>query len=77
MLSSSRRDIDGLQRPGSLLSDVARSQLEQCIRPELQYACLYWVQHLHKSDILLHDEEQVHQFLRKASSTLAQGPRMA
>ena len=65
MSNSLRRDICGLQRPGSLLSDVTRSQVEQFIRPELQYACLYWIQHLQKSDIPLHDEEQVHQFLRK------------
>ena len=65
MSSSLRRDICGLQLPGSLLSDVTRSQVEQCLRPELQYACLYWIQHLQKSDIALHDEEQVHQFLRK------------
>ena len=65
MSSSLRRDICGLRLPGSLLSDVTRSQVEQCIRPELQYACLYWIQHIQKSGIALRDEEQVHQFLRK------------
>ena len=37
-----------MQRPGSLLSDVRRRQVEQCIRPELPYARLYWIQRLLK-----------------------------
>ena len=65
MSSFLKRDICGLRLPGSLLSDVTRGHVEQCLRPELQYACLYWIQHLQKSDIALVDEEQVHQFLRK------------
>ena len=36
MSTSLRRNICSLQLPGSLLSVVKRSQVEQCIRPELQ-----------------------------------------
>ena len=64
MSSGLRRDICGLRRPGSLVSDVTRSQVEQCIPPELKYACLYWIQHLQKSDIVLYDENKIHEFLR-------------
>ena len=64
MSTSLRRDICSLQLPCSLLSDVARSRVEQCIRPELQYACLYWVEHLQKSDTVLSDGHDVYQFLR-------------
>ena len=62
--NSLRRDICGLRRPGTLLFDVTRSQVEQCIPPELQYACLYWIQHLQKSAILLCDEDKIDQFIR-------------
>lgn len=64
MSSSLGQGICGLKLPGSLLSDVTRSHVEQCIHEELQYACLYWIQNLQKSDILLHDEDKAHQFLR-------------
>ena len=41
------------------------SQVRQCLPQELQYACLYWVQHLQKSGCQLYDDDQVHQFLKK------------
>ena len=41
------------------------SQVQQCLSPELQYACLYWVQHLQKGGMGLCDEDQVHLFLKE------------
>ena len=38
--------------------------MEQFIPPEVQYACLYWVQHLQKSGSRLHNDDQIHQFLQ-------------
>ena len=38
-----KQDICGLGAPGTLLVDVAGSHVKQCLPPELQYACLYWV----------------------------------
>jgi len=41
------------------------SRVEQCPPAEVQYACLYWVQHLQKSGGQLGDNDQVRQFLQK------------
>jgi hypothetical protein len=60
-----RQDIcdRGLDIPGVLLTDVQSSQVEQCLPPEVQYACLYWVGHLQKSGVQIYDNGQVHRFL--------------
>jgi hypothetical protein len=64
MSISLKQDICGLDAPGTLLADVASSQVEQCLPPELQYACLYWVQHLCQSGTQIYDNDLVHQFLQ-------------
>jgi len=46
MSKSLKKDIFGWHSPGWLATDVESSQLEQCLPPGVQYACLYWVQHL-------------------------------
>jgi hypothetical protein len=30
----------------TLVANVESSQIEQCLPPEVKYACLYWIQHL-------------------------------
>jgi hypothetical protein len=60
-----RKDVCGLCLPGTLASDVSRSQVEQCLPQQVQYACLYWVQHLQKSIVQLYDDDRVHKFLRE------------
>jgi hypothetical protein len=65
MLTSLRRDICGLDAPGVLVTDVEHSRVEQSLSCDVQYACLYWIQHLQRSGSQLHDNGQVHQFLRK------------
>lgn len=64
MSNSLKQDICGLGAPGTLLRDVASSQIEQCLPLELQYACLYWEQHLLKSGNRLYDNDFIHQFLK-------------
>jgi hypothetical protein len=64
MSKSLKQDICGLGAPGTLIADIDRSRVDRTLPPELQYACLYWVQHLHKSDTLLYDNNQVYQFLQ-------------
>jgi hypothetical protein len=59
-----KQDICGLDVPGSLVSEVESSLVEQCLPPEVQYACLYWVQHVQKGGVLLNDNARVHQFLQ-------------
>jgi NACHT domain len=65
MSNKLKRDICGLHAPGTFVGEVRDDRIEQCLPAELQYACLYWVQHLQKSKIRLSDDDQVHQFLRK------------
>jgi hypothetical protein len=60
-----KRDICGLHNPSTFMTDVGSERIEQFLPPEVQYACLYWVQHLQKSGAQLHDDDQVHQFLRE------------
>ena len=64
MSTALKRDVCCLDSPGVLATNVDGSQVEQCLPSEVQYACLYWVQHLQKGDVQLHDNDQVHQFLR-------------
>ena len=60
-----KRDVCGLGAPGVLITDIESSRVKQCLPLEVQYACLYWVQHLQRSGVQLHDNGQVHQFLRE------------
>ena len=65
MRTSLKRDICGLDAPGVLVTEVECSRVEQSLPPEVQYACLYWVQHLQRSGTQFYDNDQFHQFLRK------------
>jgi hypothetical protein len=64
MSSSLKQDICKLNAPGALVIEVESGIVEQYLPPEVQYACLYWTQHLQKSGAQLHDNDQVHQFLQ-------------
>jgi len=59
-----KQDVCDVGRPGALVADVESSQMEQCLPSEVQYACLYWIQHLQKSGAQLSENDQVHQFLQ-------------
>jgi hypothetical protein len=65
MSTSLKQDICGLAAPGMLVTDVESSRIERSLPPAVQYACLYWIPHLQKSGSQLHDNDQVHQFLRE------------
>ncbi|EXJ87253.1 hypothetical protein A1O3_04212 [Capronia epimyces CBS 606.96] len=60
-----RRNICGLDSPGALVRDVDPSLIEERIPPELQYACLYWVQHYRHSGTRLQDNDPAHRFFQK------------
>jgi hypothetical protein len=64
MSNSLKQDVCGQEAPGTLVANVESSRIEQCLPPEVKYACLYWIQHLQKSDAQLYDNDQVHQFLQ-------------
>ncbi|KAF1815360.1 hypothetical protein P152DRAFT_479302 [Eremomyces bilateralis CBS 781.70] len=46
MSTSLKQDICCVDAPGMAVANVKRSRVEQCSPPEVQYACLYWIQHL-------------------------------
>jgi hypothetical protein len=60
-----KQDICGIGRPGTLMADVKSCRVEKYLPSEIQYACLYWIQHLQRSGAQLHDEDLVHQFLQE------------
>jgi hypothetical protein len=64
MSTALKQDICDQRGPGVLIADVESVRVEECLPPEVQYACLYWVQHLQKCDYELHDNDQIHQFLK-------------
>ena len=60
-----KQDICSIDSPGSLVAEVRRTQVEQCLPSELQYACLYWIQHLVKSGAQLSNNDYLHKFLKE------------
>lgn len=60
-----QKNICNLCSPGTPVGEVPDKQIEQCLPGELQYACIYWVQHLQESKNPLLDNGDVHLFLRK------------
>jgi hypothetical protein len=64
LTASLKQDICGVHIPGALVADVGGDRVEQCLLPEVQYACLYWIEHLQKSGAQLYDNDQIYQFLK-------------
>ena len=64
MFSSLKQDICRLEAPGVLVTHVASTRVDQHISPEIQYACLYWVQHLQRSSSQAYNGEEIHRFLQ-------------
>jgi hypothetical protein len=64
MSTSLKRDICGVTLPGTRVTSIEKCQIEQCLPPEVSYACLYWIQHLQNSGAQLYDNDHVHQFLQ-------------
>ncbi|KAJ4194598.1 hypothetical protein NW759_016499 [Fusarium solani] len=63
MRGALRENMCGLSFPGMRQSAVDALQLEKCIPPQLQYACLYWVHHQTKIDFEPNDSREVYDFL--------------
>jgi hypothetical protein len=65
MSNSLKQDVCGVDQPGTLVTDIGTSNVEQHLPLEVQYACFYWIQHLKRSGASLNDGDQVHQFLQE------------
>src|ERR1700734_3247308 len=63
MSNSLKQDVCRQEAPSTLVADVESNRIEQCLPLEVRYACLYWIQHLQKSDAQLCNNDKVHQFL--------------
>ena len=64
MSQTLKKDICEMHAPSSQASQVESSWIEKCLPPKVQYACLYWIQHLQRSSSLVHDDEEAHRFLQ-------------
>jgi hypothetical protein len=64
MSGSLKEDICGVTKPGTYLRDIKSRQINESLPPEIQYACLHWVEHLRRSGAQLRDNDYVDQFLR-------------
>ncbi|KFY80333.1 hypothetical protein V499_00801, partial [Pseudogymnoascus sp. VKM F-103] len=63
MSQTLKKDICEMHAPGSQASQVESSWIEKCLPPEVQYACLYWVQHLQRGGSQVYNGKKAHQFL--------------
>jgi hypothetical protein len=59
-----KKDMCNLQLPGALIIEVDKDKVNGHLPLAVQYACLYWVKHLQRSDMVLHENDQVHKFLQ-------------
>ena len=64
MSQTLKKDICEMHAPGYQATQVKSSRVQKCLPPEVQYACLYWVQHLQRSGSQAYDGEEAHRFLQ-------------
>lgn len=57
-------DISDQSAPGAPDAEAVRSRLKQRLSPELQYASLYWVMHLHQGKAQIRNDDAAVHFLR-------------
>ncbi|ETS78830.1 hypothetical protein PFICI_08683 [Pestalotiopsis fici W106-1] len=60
-----KRDICGLGSADTIVNNVDPGRVNRCIPLELQYACVYWIDHQRQSAARLHDGDQVHIFFKR------------
>jgi hypothetical protein len=65
MRSHLREDICNLTNPRALRADINPLNIRQCLPPELQYSCRYWIRHLKNSEASPSEIEGAQLFLYK------------
>jgi hypothetical protein len=60
-----KKDMCGLKEPGALALDVDRAVVDSHFRSHLRYACLYWVQHVQRSDNALLLKDRISRFVQQ------------
>jgi hypothetical protein len=59
-----KKDMCGLELPGKLRHEIDSKTLQDCLPPDVRYACQYWVHHLEQGGNRIHDQD-VHVFLQQ------------
>jgi hypothetical protein len=60
-----RENICDLEFPGKLRSEIDRKTLDNCLQPDVRYACQYWVHHLAQGGRRIRSQDTVHVFLQE------------
>lgn len=60
-----KKDICGLGSADTIVNNVDHGRVDRCIPLELQYACVYWIEHHRQSGARLRDGGQVHMFFKR------------
>lgn len=60
-----RENLCDLKFPGQPRQEVDPTMINERLSPAFQYACRYWVHHVQHSMAQIHDDDEVHMFLRK------------
>jgi hypothetical protein len=64
MSQTLKKDICEMHAPGSQTSQVENTWIEKCLPPEVQYACLYWVQCLQRGGSQVCNSKESYQFMQ-------------
>lgn len=62
--TSLKENMCGLAYPGQPRTEIDPAVIAQCLPPEFQYACRYWVHHRQTSNIPIDDADKVFIFLQ-------------
>jgi hypothetical protein len=60
-----QKDICNLASPGTHRADIDPQHIRQCLPPELQYSCRYWIHHLEQSQALPSETDDILLFLQE------------
>lgn len=60
-----KRNICDISSFGTLRTELDPLSIQAKLPTELQYACRYWVSHLHQGHVKLVDHDEIHHFLKK------------
>jgi WD40 repeat protein len=59
-----QKDVCNIGSPGCRASEVSPELIAECLPPPVQYACLYWIDHLKACGDQLQDHDETHMFLK-------------
>jgi hypothetical protein len=65
MQSRLRKNICKLENPGTRRGDIDDQDIRQCLPPELQYSCRFWINHLEQSQPLPSELVNIRLFLQE------------